>query len=89
MARGLFASCCIGPFLLTHRQKTVEPQAETTYIPLHADRVASGQPYEDISALVEQARQVWGYESFQALLLDTNADETVDFSHNTMPPYVG
>jgi hypothetical protein len=44
----------------------MESQREYTYIPLHLDRVASEQPYEDTSALVEQARQDWGYGSFQA-----------------------
>jgi hypothetical protein len=46
----------------------MESQVETTYIPLHLDRVESEQPHEDTSALVEQARQVWGYESFQACI---------------------
>jgi hypothetical protein len=69
---------CGGYYMLTWRQKTVDPQSETTYIPLHADGVASGQPYEDITALIKEARHFWGYESFQSLIFDPSLDGAVE-----------
>jgi hypothetical protein len=74
--------------LLTLSQKTLEPQTEITYVPFQTDRAAAGQSYEDFSALLKQARQHWGYESLQSLILHPSLNGNAHFETDTMPDYV-